>query len=461
MVNSEYLINMQYTSIDLFAGAGGLSEGLKWAGFNCLWVNEFDEPAAKTFAENAPSVEIDTRDIREINPAVLRVRLGLGRGQLDLVAGGPPCQGFSTYGKREKSDPRNQLYNNFFEFVKEFSPKTFVMENVSGILSMDDGAVVADILAKATALGYCTSVTLAKAELFGVPQRRRRVFIMGSRLGQKISFIPSTHQENTRISDTKSLGLFDTHMVKPVVSVRAAISDLSGISVFLPKNALASSPYVGAAESEYQERMRCSSSEISNHSAKQMLGIRRLRLALLKPGDYGRKLLERIEGSGLSYADIDAIINAGGMSVSDGCRKEDIEKENRLRELLHQGHHSMAEIWACVDAGGFANKYRRLSWDEPSHTLVAHMARDCSDFVHPELARFISVREAARLQSFPDIFRFVGSQFQQFKQIGNAVPPLLGQAVGSSIAQHLHSLWSITVNSVQPSTLANLEIQLL
>lgn len=460
MVNSEYLINMQYTSIDLFAGAGGLSEGLKWAGFNCLWANEFDEPAAKTFAENAPSVEIDTRDIREINPAVLRVRLGLGRGQLDLVAGGPPCQGFSTYGKREKSDPRNQLYNNFFEFVKEFSPKTFVMENVSGILSMDDGAVVADILAKATALGYCTSVNLVKAELFGVPQKRRRVFIMGSRLGQKISFIPSTHQENTRISDTKSLGLFDTHTVKPVVSVRAAISDLSGISVFLPKNALASSPYVGVAESEYQERMRRGSSEISNHSAKQMLGIRRLRLALLKPGDYGRNL-ERIEDSGLSYADIDVIINSSAISAIDGCRQEDIDKENRLRELLHQGHHSMAEIWACIDAGGFANKYRRLSWDEPSHTLVAHMARDCSDFVHPELARFISVREAARLQSFPDIFRFVGSQFQQFKQIGNAVPPLLGQAVGASIAQHLHSPRSITVNSVQPSTLANLEIQLL
>lgn len=451
---------MQHTSIDLFAGAGGLSEGLKLAGFNCLWANEFDEPAAKTFAENAPSIEVDTRDIRLIDPSTVKAKLGIERGQLDLLVGGPPCQGFSTYGKREESDPRNQLYNNFFDFIKEFLPKTFVMENVSGILSMNEGAVVKDILAKAKELGYRSTITLAKAELFGVPQKRRRVFIMGSRLGNEISFIPPTHEEQVIKSKSENIDLFD-YELKPVLTVRDAISDIFNMPVELPKNASASSPYLSNAKSKYQEFMRQGSEELSNHSAKQMMGIRRLRLTLLKPGDYGRKLLERIEGSGLSYADIDAIINVGDNSVMDGCRKEDIEKEKRLRELLHEGHHSVTEILATIDPGGFANKYRRLNWDEPSHTLVAHMARDCSDFVHPDLPRFISVREAARLQSFPDKFRFVGSQFQQFKQIGNAVPPLLGKAVGKSITVHISQIKNIMVSSVPTCMPTSLETQLI
>ena len=158
-----------------------------------------------------------------------------------------------------------------------------------------------------------------------------------------------------------------------------------------------------------------------------------MRLALLRAGDYGRELRDRIEGDGLPYELIDQLLNGSNQRTSEGCRRQDIEKENKLREMLHEGHHSVAQVLAFLDPGGFANKYRRLHWDEPSHTLVAHMARDCSDFVHPELNRFISVREAARLQSFPDAFTFPGSQFQQFKQIGNAVPPLLGRAVGDSI----------------------------
>ena len=115
------------------------------------------------------------------------------------------------------------------------------------------------------------------------------------------------------------------------------------------------------------------------------------------------------------------------------CRTQDREKEQELRKILSQGKIEIDEVLAKLDAGGFANKYRRLKWDDPSHTLVAHMARDCSDFVHPEIDRFITVREAARLQSFPDTYKFPGSQFQQFRGIGNAVPPLLAQAVATQV----------------------------
>jgi DNA (cytosine-5)-methyltransferase 1 len=121
----------------------------------------------------------------------------------------------------------------------------------------------------------------------------------------------------------------------------------------------------------------------------------------------------------------------------DDCRMEDREKEMELRAILEKGSIQLEELFSKIDSGGFANKYRRLDWDRPSHTLVAHMARDCSDFVHPEVDRFISVREAARLQSFPDSYVFSGSQFRQFRQIGNAVPPKLARAIAKSVKESI------------------------
>lgn len=416
-----------YISVDLFAGAGGLSEGLRSAGFRCLWANEFDKHAAATFATNFPEAYVSKEDIRSLSPAEIRSSLGLAPGQIDAVVGGPPCQGFSTYGKRDSGDPRNQLYVNFFAFVEEFCPKVFVMENVAGILTM---GVIEDVLGRASRLGYQTGVHTVCAEEYGVPQRRKRVFIIGSKLGA-VRFVPPTH------ASAREGDLFST--VSPVVTVREAISDLCNIQVLEPAETQQTIPYAACPpESSYQKMMRTGSSAITHHSAKRMLGIRAMRLALLRPGDYGREMRERIEGEGLPYELIDQLLTGSNQRELEGCRRQDIDKERQLREMLHEGHHSVTQILEFLDPGGFANKYRRLQWGEPSHTLVAHMARDCSDFVHPELNRFISVREAARLQSFPDVFTFPGSQFQQFKQIGNAVPPLLARAVGDSIASALN-----------------------
>ena len=168
------------------------------------------------------------------------------------------------------------------------------------------------------------------------------------------------------------------------------------------------------------------------------MGIRRVRLALMNPGEYGLNVISRLKNGGVPDELIDQLFSGSGLRELSQCRPEDQEKELRLRDLLKSGG-SYDDIAELLDFKGFANKYRRLKWDEPSHTLVAHMARDCSDFIHPDLDRFISVREAARLQSFPDHYYFEGSQFAQFKQIGNAVPPLLASAIAGTIKSHLNS----------------------
>ncbi|MDP3846874.1 MAG: DNA cytosine methyltransferase [Pseudomonas sp.] len=428
---------MKLRSIDLFAGAGGMSEGLRMAGFDCLWANEIDKFASVTFSQNFPAAVINTDDIKTLCAADIRNQLDLAVGEIDLVVGGPPCQGFSTYGQRDSFDPRNQLYRNFFDFVKEFRPKCFVMENVAGLLSMSGGAVIEDVLSVARGLGYNTHVHSVRAEQFGVPQRRRRVFIIGSTLGPPPLFVPAEFVDAGGASGEVA-DLFSGLRMSKVRTVKDAISDLLLCETLPPASTSQSMAYRGSAESEYQVLMRGDMAEITHHSAKRMLGVRRLRLALLRPGDYGEQLRNRIQGDGLPYGAIDEILmgHAGARDLK-GCRRQDVEKEIKLREMLHEGRHSVDEVMLFIDHGGFKNKYRKLSWDEPSHTLVAHMARDCSDFVHPELDRFISVREAARLQSFPDDFKLPGSQFQQFKQLGNAVPPLLARAVGFSIVEHL------------------------
>jgi DNA (cytosine-5)-methyltransferase 1 len=419
-------------SIDLFAGGAGMTEGFKRAGFTSIYCNENEKNAVKTCKSNHPNVVVSPESILDLDAGEVRTSLKLKRGELGTLIGGPPCQGFSTYGKRNEDDPRNKLYLNYIEFLKEFRPKTFVIENVAGLLSMSKGAVLDDICSRISSLGYDFDIHLLNAVDFGVPQNRKRVFIMGAIDGQKLSSPKATHGEVKGSQHS----LFSDLL--PYENVRSAISDLQNSSVFPPKSTGEYIDYQTEALSTYQHAMRGSETTVSHHSSKQMMGIRRLRLALLSPGEYGSEIVTKAQTQGLPFDVIDSILNGGGgIMAQHGCRKQDIEKENRLRQLLYEGSHSIKEIFEVIGAGGFKNKYRRLHWDKPSHTLVAHMSRDCSDFVHPSKDRFISVREAARLQSFPDHYQFEGSQFQQFLQIGNAVPPLLAEAVAKPIAELL------------------------
>ena len=422
-------------TIDLFCGAGGLGEGFRQAGFSAVYANDHEAPALATYAANHPNTICSADAIETVDPRKIREELGVERGEIDVVMGGPPCQGFSSYGQRRKDDSRNQLYVPFFGFVEEFRPKAFLIENVVGLLSMSEGAVLDDMVARATALGYAADVVTLDACEFGVPQSRRRVFIFGALDYQKIEPPLQTHASNLVGKGNKikaqSLILREAGM-PPALTVRDAISDLPD-KVFVPREAQKPMTYPEAPHTDYQLNMRRNSLQLTHHSAKRMLGIRRLRLAMLHPGDYGSKIEERLASGGLTDEIINSMMGGEGMRDAAECRTQDRMKEEALRKLLKAGHTTTDEIMQFLESQGFANKYRRLEWDKPSHTVVAHMARDCSDFVHPGIDRFVSVREAARFQSFPDSYNFPGSQFRQFRQIGNAVPPLLGKAVAETI----------------------------
>jgi DNA (cytosine-5)-methyltransferase 1 len=437
-----------YTSIDLFAGGGGLTEGFRMRGFQCLYANDSDKFAVETFERNHSKAIVTDTPVQEIEPSSLRKQLGLNQGELDVLLGGPPCQGFSTYGNRKTDDPRNRLYEFFVDFLEEFKPKSYLFENVTGLLSIENGNVVADIRDQIEDAGYTSSLYVLDAVEYGVPQFRERVFITGTSENKDISIPSTTHSPPDSEGEDFQLDIFDAEIGEnrltsekgslPAVTVQQAVSDLPE-GVFVPKQAHETTKYPEHDKlSPYQRLMRKGSEKIFNHSAKQMLGLRRLRLALMKPGDYGTKIIQRIREDGLPEEVInDLLSDDSGLRDLSKVRKQDRKKERELREKLRKGKDAAEDLLESLESGGFANKYRRLEWDQPSHTLVAHMARDCSDFVHPDIDRFISVREAARLQSFPDDYYFEASQFRQFKQIGNAVPPLLAFALAGSIRNAL------------------------
>jgi DNA (cytosine-5)-methyltransferase 1 len=422
-------------TIDLFCGAGGLGEGFRQAGFSAIYANDHEAPALETYAANHPNAICSTDAIETVDPRAIREQLGVAQGEVDVVMGGPPCQGFSTYGQRREDDSRNQLYVPYFGFVEEFRPKAFLIENVVGLLSMSGGAVLDDMVARATALSYAADVLTLDACEYGVPQNRRRVFIFGALDGQKIAPPIQTHASNKigKGKKTESPSLFFKEAnLAAALTVRDAISDLPN-DVHVPKDTQQPMAYAEALLTDYQLNMRGNSPHLTHHSSKRMLGIRRLRLAMLHPGDYGTKIEDRLASGGLTEEVINSMMSGSGMRDASECRTQDRVKEEALREMLKAGQTTPEEVMKFLESQGFANKYRRLEWDKPSHTVVAHMARDCSDFVHPGIDRFVSVREAARFQSFPDSYDFPGSQFQQFRQIGNAVPPLLGKAVAEAI----------------------------
>jgi DNA (cytosine-5)-methyltransferase 1 len=434
------------TSIDLFSGAGGLTQGFKKYKFKSLFGNDHEKIALKTFAHNHPEAITSSQSIESLAPAEIRRHFNLAQGELDVLLGGPPCQGFSTYGKRDPQDHRNRLYQYFLKFLEEFRPKVFVIENVVGILSIEQGNIVDSIVTRVSQLGYSVSIATLDAVEFGVPQFRKRVFIFGGAEQQKLNEPSPTHSlKSQKVHLVKSAphqlvlplqDFFDR--LKPAITVGEAIADLPK-EVLPPRLTHETMTYSPVNYlTPYQHEMRCGVDELLHHSAKQMLGIRRLRLALMRPGDYGTKIRSRLIDGGLPNELIEDLLSGGaGFRNLSECRREDREKEEKLRKILQQGHVDIEEILKSLDSGGFANKYRRLNWDTPSHTLVAHMARDCSDFIHPEIDRFISVREAARLQSFPDNYYFYGSQFQQFRQIGNAVPPKLAEAIALEVLRVL------------------------
>lgn len=376
------------SAVSLFSGCGGFCEGVELAGFEVKVAVELDRFACETYRYNFPKTPLFEGDIHDFLPgsgAEHRAKYGLER--VDLVFGGPPCQGFSQIGPRDLFDDRNELYLQYARIVNTLRPKAFLMENVPNILLMKGGYFRDAILKHFASIGYpnTTFIKVSAAD-FGVPQTRERVFFFGTRSDLVL-------EEDLRDLAQKSLDALQTR--KPV-TVAEAISDLPA-SVVHSGNLM---PYPEAEKpSSFMKQMRLDCS-----------------------GSLYTKAMKRHRGIGPKSE----------LHLHNHHTKEMQAKRAHLISFLRPGHKADSlpkEIWN----GARPEKWRRLHPDLPSYTILAQMHRDLSEWVHPSLERWITVREAARLQSFHDGFIFKSSEWQMLKQIGNAVPPLLGHAVAAMI----------------------------
>lgn len=371
------------TVIDYFSGPGGLAEGFSQAGFKTLMGIDFDENSAKTFKKNHEEADYILGDVSELSPEDILDRLDLDEGEVDVVVGGPPCQGFSIAGDREEEDDRNELFKDYARHVQKIKPKFVLMENVPGMLSMDtpDGhSVVEEIQERFSEIGYETKYTTLLASNYGVPQSRKRVFVLGTRLGDGVIEFP----ERTHVTDGQNQKLSEVgDNMDYCVTVKEALSDLKSLSA-----GEKSTDYGKPAQNDYQIRMRAgmdSSSEVRNHDAV----------------NHRDHIVERFK------------------HIPQGGDMTDAPEEHQPSKV-------------------YSSRNRRLDENKPSHTVTSHVL---DELIHPWDHRSITVREAARLQSFPDHYEFEGErnvfhgadETSQYEQVGNAVPVLLGKKIAERI----------------------------
>lgn len=357
------------TVIDLFCGAGGLSEGFRQAGYEVLAGNDFFEAAGDTFRTTHNEATFLSGAIQNHHVDDFLAAAGLEAGELDVLVGGPPCQGFSVYNhQRGLHDERSSLYREYLRIVAGLRPKWVVLENVTGMTSAGGGAAVEAIVDGLGALGYHVETKILRAEEFGVPQERRRLLFVGNRLGLPIQFPEPTHGPG----------------LKPYVTIQDAIGDLTPLENGQQLNV---AEYETEPRSTYQDDMRRGSNGLFNHSAAKLSKVNMDRLRYIPQGG--------------SWRDIPLHLLPEGMK--------------RAKRSDH------------------TKRYGRLSWAGLASTILTKCDPHWGAYFHPEQDRTLTVREAARLQSFPDWFEFKGSRTEQYVQVGNAVPPLLGRAVALAI----------------------------
>ena len=338
----------RYNVIDLFCGCGGFSLGFERAGFNVLLGIDVWDDALTTFKHNHKNSDTLQADLSVISPE--QIQPLLKNQKIDVIIGGPPCQGFSVAGKRIVDDIRNKLYKNFVRFVEFFKPKAFVMENVPNIFSIGGGKVKKSIIKDFTELGYSIEYKVLTASDYGVPQNRRRAFFVGFLNGHKFEF--------PKPFETDKVTSFE------------ALSDLPEYSV------LDGEPYPMDAKSSYQKLMRFQSDRLYNHQTTI----------------HNQKTINIIS------------------LVPDGGNYKNLPIDLQETRKVHIA-------------------WTRLNSRKPSFTIdTGH-----NHHFHYSFNRVPTVRESARLQSFPDDFIFFGNKGSQLKQVGNAVPPLLAQEIGKHI----------------------------
>jgi len=383
------------TTLDLFCGAGGITEGFREAGYHCLYGNDMMKEAIETFAFNHPEAIADNRPIEEVDPAEVRVRLGIAPGELDVLVGGPPCQGFSINApERFLDDPRNKLFRHYAKFLAEFRPKAFVFENVPGLLSFGDGKVFSQIQSEFSKLGYQLSARIMFAAHYGVPQERWRLILLGSLIGEPIKHPKPTHwatgRANFRGGRDMIFQLTDADSLAPAVNVHDAISDLPRLEMGEGAEEVG---YTYEPHSGYARMMRNSDGITFNHYAAKLSKQNKERMKHVPPGGSWRDIPHELLPAGMQRA-----------------RRSDHTK-----------------------------RYGRLHPDGLSGTMLTKCDPHWGTVFLPDQNRTLTVREAARFQSFPDTYRFLGSRVSQYEQVGNAVPVLMAKAIAMSVREYLEA----------------------
>lgn len=363
------------TVVELFAGAGGMMLGLENAGFKTLLANEIHAHPCMTMRRNFKGVPVVEGSIRDLSAEQLFTSAGYDRiPEVDLIAGGPPCQGFSTAGMKDPADPRNTLVGDYIRIVSEVRPRAFLLENVTGLLTMKGGQLWDNVANELDGLGYKFHFAVLHAADFGVPQMRKRLIVLGAR-----EDVPPPHPVPTHGNGTTTTFPSDGSL-KKYVTIGDAIGDLPAID-----QGTTQTFYEGLPRSRYQRKMRKGAGDtLFNHQAPKHRPATAAYYGLIPPG-----------GTAL-----------------------DVPKEIRNGK---QG----VQRWPV-------NGISRTITTEPT------------DFLHPVLNRVPTIRELARIQSFPDRFEFLGQRTtgnkmrrlgycSQSQQVGNAVPPLLAEAIGASI----------------------------
>jgi DNA (cytosine-5)-methyltransferase 1 len=377
---------------DLFCGTGGFSKGFEnseKADFEVIFGIDLLGPSVKTFNLNHKNAHGLTRDIRSVRRHEVEELTALKRGDLDVLIGGPPCQGFSSirpFRSSKEDDPRNSLFEEYASFVNYFRPKIFVLENVVGLATHNDGNTLEAIQECFHSIGYDTDWKLLNAAHFGVPQKRERLIFIGAERGAKITFPKPSHnysgstigyKNKSKILEPIEVNLFNALVLEQAISTMDAIGDLPPIGSGEKAEGYETSP-----KTKYQKDRRKNSDRLKLHIAT----------------NHSPKMMEIIRHSGKNINFIP-------------------------KHLI---------------TSGFSSCYSRLDADEPSVTITVNFVHPASNrCIHPILDRALTPREGARLQSFDDDYEFYGNRSQITKQIGNAVPPILGKAIADELAKCL------------------------
>lgn len=353
-----------YNVVDLFSGVGGLSYGFsKMPEFNILAANEIEKEISIAYSLNHPNVAMLNCDINQLTEEKLQEVLKGKR--VDLIVGGPPCQSYSTLGKRQM-DERANLFMQYKRILTILNPKAFVFENVSGILSMDKGRLFERVKSEFESLGYQLKYKLLDAVDYGVPQHRERVILVGFKGENKFEYPQPTYGEG----------------LKPYITLEEAIGDLPSI-----KSGQTNNTFDSSVSNDFLNFVRKSGETMTEHSAPNN-------------GEHLIKIME---------------------ALKDGQSKDDLPEDIRPKS-------------------GYGNTYAKLWWKKPSTTITRNFACPSSSrCIHPRDSRAMSIREGARLQSFPDDYKFYGSDGMKRLEIGNAVPPLLSKVIAEQMLKALEN----------------------